>query len=307
MENYLYYDLDLYNDQDQKIPVRFSDKRSDNKIQNVQKYFFSITRFSLSTLCLPVFIPLMGTTQVTKYSFTYDTDANTYNAVHVPYSATATVPSQLLDNYENDEYYYYYSYGQVLEMFNNMFKSKSGVDPITLSLNNMFLEINIPANYKQVYFNKELKILFSLFNYKKINNNKYQLIYEVNINTPQKLVSENTIGYLFSPVSSISFISESVPIRSTLKSNNENIITNKTKRVMTDFISASDGLNLFTPNLVYIPSIYRFDDIELNGDLKDMSFKVQWVDKKGNFHDLYLEENQSCSLKILFKRKGVET
>ncbi len=230
MENYLYYDLDLYNDTNSKIQCRFSDKRSDSILTNIENYLFSITRFEISTLCLPAFIPKMNDSTHTAYNAS--TGNISINAIHDPYYSVSTPPT-LTANYYDNEYYYYYSYGHVLDIFNTMFLSLKGPnDPITVSLNNMFLEINIPVGYTEIYFNNDLKNLFALFNYRKINEDKYELIIQRdpnNLSIEQKLISENTVGYLFSPVQQICFISETVPVTSILKSNIDNIITNKKK------------------------------------------------------------------------------
>ena len=308
MENhndYLYYDMHLFNNKSTPINYEFHDTRVDTILNNLQNFYLSITRFQLNTELLPVFIPKMQNVTDMVYKITVGT--STENVAYISNDTSLVAPLSVTNDF-TQEYYYIYSYNHILRMFNETLKTINtnimplGTEQITMTLENMFLKINIPAAYagQDIIFNEELKNLLTLFDYTKTGNDQYKL----ETQGQPVVTSENTVGYLFSPVNNISFISNSVPVYPTLKSSNNNErLSNRTEAILTDFISASDGLNLYGPNLVYVPSVYRLNNIASNGGLKSLQFKVRWEDVSGNYHDLYLKSGGSATLKIMFQKK----
>ena len=121
--------------------------------------------------------------------------------------------------------------------------------------------------------------------------------------------SEYSTTQLWSPISSIVFVSSNIPVTATNTSNpilsrNGTIVDNSglpnTRKIVTDLV-ASDS---FKPNLVYTPSAeYRYLDMVGGSPMKDIDIQVYYQDKQGLLYPLKLSSGSSASVKILFTRK----
>lgn len=121
----------------------------------------------------------------------------------------------------------------------------------------------------------------------------------------------------WSPVSSIVFISYTIPVNSSesgapqflgdnpLQANSVNNLSN----AISDFqISQDVGTELANSVLYYTPSAeYRLFDLNSNQPLSNLNIKVYWKSKWGQYHDFYLKYAGSASMKLLFRKKNFES
>jgi len=129
--------------------------------------------------------------------------------------------------------------------------------------------------------------------------------------TALQIVQEYSTVSLWTPVTSIVFTSNTLPIVANQVSapllffngkrfqsggNNSNIA-----QIITDFV-ASDGI--YKPNLVYIPSAqYRLVDLVGNSPLYNIDIEVFYKNRVGEFIPLRLGSGGTATVKILFTRK----
>lgn len=116
----------------------------------------------------------------------------------------------------------------------------------------------------------------------------------------------------WTPVSSIVFTSSTLPIVSNQLSapliykeggivyaddgNNANFA-----QIISDFVA--DG-GQYKPNILYIPTQLRLIDLYGNTPISQIDISVFWKSKLGQFYPLQLNSGGSCSIKIMFSKKG---
>jgi len=187
------------------------------------------------------------------------------------------------------------------------------------------------ANYISVYFNPALWNYFSSFPFiiesnDVVPNGKNTRIIMSGFGganvvpfppvsptyTALQIVQEYSTVSLWTPVTSIVFTSNTLPIvanqvsapllffngkRFQSSGNNSNIA-----QIITDFV-ASDGI--YKPNLVYIPSAqYRLVDLVGNSPLYNIDIEVFYKNRVGEFIPLRLGSGGTATVKILFTRKS---
>jgi hypothetical protein len=136
---HIYYDLSVYNyDPDGSTPEKpfnYLEIKPQDFISDPSEYYLSITRFSIETSLLPVFIPQMVLNQndTTKTIYVISIDyvngssgANYSASLNVQYTSlnpsyTPKVPIDLDDNNSNP-YYYVYTYQQFIDSVNKSIK-----------------------------------------------------------------------------------------------------------------------------------------------------------------------------------------
>jgi hypothetical protein len=127
-----------------------------------------------------------------------------------------------------------------------------------------------------------------------------------------EVVQEWGTTTLMSPISSLVFVSNTLPIISNQLSkpliyNEGNILSNygnnsNFQQIITDIV-ANDGL--YKPNLVYLPQAqYRYVSLTGNYPLFSVDISVFWKDKIGQLQQFYLGSGCTASLKILFTKKN---
>jgi len=121
----------------------------------------------------------------------------------------------------------------------------------------------------------------------------------------------------WTPVSSIVFVSYTIPVNSTEsgtpqflgKNPTSNNSINNLSNTITDFeISQDVGTEIANCVLQYQPTAeYRLLDLNSNNALSQLHIKVYWKDKWGQMHEYYLSYGSTASLKLLFRKKNFET
>lgn len=129
---------------------------------------------------------------------------------------------------------------------------------------------------------------------------------QVYIKTPQEF---STISN-WTPVSSIVFISNTLPVVNNQMSNpvviNNGVIlpgglTPNFNNIISDICTNE---MVYKPNLIYVPSAqYRYIDLKTDQPVSDLTIQVYWKDKQGNLNQFILLSGASASMKILFEKK----
>ena len=72
-------------------------------------------------------------------------------------------------------------------------------------------------------------------------------------------------------------------------------------------VNLVNGTEYF-PNVLYLPTAeYRMIDLQSNSPLYGVQISVQWKDVYGIYHDFFLQNGCSCSLKIMFRKKNADS
>jgi hypothetical protein len=185
------------------------------------------------------------------------------------------------------------------------------------------------ANYIEIYMNPALFQLFSSFpftinTFNAVANNLNVLI-QTNtfgganeipfppINptyTAIQVIQEYSTIALWSPITSVVFCSQTLPIVPTqisapsvfidgiTYSNGNNSVVSQ---IITDFVSNN---GFYKPNIVYNPSAqYRLIDLQGNRPIANLDIEVYWKDRIGALQPFLLGSGCTATIKILFTRK----
>jgi len=119
-------------------------------------------------------------------------------------------------------------------------------------------------------------------------------------------------GATLCPIQSLVFTTTLMPvlpqligIPRVLNNNNSSVGQNDNlSNEITDLVvNLVNGTEYF-PNVLYLPTAeYRMIDLQGNAPLYGIQISVQWKDVYGIYHDFFLQNGCSCSLKIMFRKK----
>jgi hypothetical protein len=119
-------------------------------------------------------------------------------------------------------------------------------------------------------------------------------------------------GATLCPIQSLVFTTTLMPvlpqligIPRVLSNNNGSVGQNDNlSNEITDLVvNLTTGTEYF-PNVLYLPTAeYRMIDLQGNAPLYGIQISVQWKDVYGIYHDFFLQNGCSCSLKIMFRKK----
>jgi hypothetical protein len=119
-------------------------------------------------------------------------------------------------------------------------------------------------------------------------------------------------GATLCPIQSLVFTTTLMPvlpqligIPRVLNNNNGSIGQNDNlSNEITDLVvNLTNGTEYF-PNVLYLPTAeYRMIDLQGNAPLYGIQISVAWKDVYGIYHDFFLQNGCSCSLKIMFRKK----
>lgn len=114
----------------------------------------------------------------------------------------------------------------------------------------------------------------------------------------------------WSPVNSIVFVSNTIPIKSTyimppqVFYEGQNIGVNPSLNQVQNIITSFQSENLlYKPFVTYTPSVLRWISLTGNQPLKLFSIEAYWRDNSGGLNPIYLGSNQSFSMLVCFKIK----
>ncbi len=329
MSDKIYVDLLLTNSvtQNSSHPrIQFFESRSQPIVNNTSYYRMSITRFSLNTQLLPVFIPSMMTSNQAIYSVTMTYGNNTNQQFMRYTSQNKVLPTE-------PEYLYVMNYQYVIvlinqcisDCFNGLINKPEGCSPPTLSLDltTQLMTLNYDSSYFgynennkiNIYLNFAMNSLINSFPTFNIGSNNLgkNIQLDFRMGKDNKLFQEFSSLDIWNPVSSIVFTSNLIPVVSSntppvqiykdgiLQTSNS---TNTTMNILTDFI----GNDLvFKNNILYSPNIFRYLDLKPGATIRDMDLQIYWKNKNdGLMVPMYMPSGGSCSVKIMFSKLGTD-
>lgn len=119
-------------------------------------------------------------------------------------------------------------------------------------------------------------------------------------------------GATMCPIQSLVFTTTLVPVlpqligipRILTNQNSSSGANDNLSNEITDLVVNLNTGTEYFPNVIYLPTAeYRLIDLQGNSPLYGIQISVQWKDIYGIYHDFYLQNGCSCSLKILFRKK----
>lgn len=127
-----------------------------------------------------------------------------------------------------------------------------------------------------------------------------------------QLFQEYTCGGLCSPISSIVFQSQLIPILPCLtglpylmNDSNQSRLGSSIIPIITDFQTENDDGYGYAGYLHYSPgSEYRLIDMMGNSELNSIQVSVYWKDNYGNLHPFKLKSGMSCHVKFMFRHRN---
>jgi hypothetical protein len=135
--------------------------------------------------------------------------------------------------------------------------------------------------------------------------------YQINnsiVPDPSIIIQEYTTVLQWSPISTITFTSNLLPVFPVINSKvqiykNGDLIDDSTdynfSNTITDFIANNSE---FLPFIQYSPSIYRYISLKENQSIRSIDISVSWMNKHtGELIPLYLAPGSSASCKLYFK------
>lgn len=344
------------------------------------EYELAISRFSLDTSSLPVFVPII---QLKLPNGTFNTNPNqTIYSITMTYTSGGTTyafesfmqwqpqnlsipvptpPSQNSPQIQDNSLAYYNAYNVqwVVQLFQNTFNSAlaglnaaltaAGVPnpttnaPVityntdtaccTIYVDSAAYDPSPPssvANPVKIYFNSPMyglldSFIFTYLGVTTVANSgqNYQLIIDSFNGTNQTPLptlnpspydatftaqTTTTIG-LWSPVQSILFTSNTLPINQThilpsiVLLEGQNIGPNSSISNVQNIISSFQSPNnLYRPSITYEPSVYRFISLNGNNQLKLFNIQCYWQGWDGSINNFLLASQQNFSMLIMFKK-----
>lgn len=344
------------------------------------EYELAISRFSLDTSSLPVFVPII---QLKLPNGTFNTNPNqTIYSITMTYTSGGTTyafesfmqwqpqnlsipiptpPSQNSPQIQDNSLAYYNAYNVqwVVQLFQNTFNSAlTGLNaaltlasvPIpttnapvityntdtaccTIYVDSTAYDPSPPssvANPVKIYFNSPMyglldSFIFTYLGVTTVANSgqNYQLIIDSFNGTNQTPLptlnpspydatftaqTTTTIG-LWSPVQSIIFTSNTLPINQThilpsiVLLEGQNIGPNSSISNVQNIISSFQSPNnLYRPSITYEPSVYRFISLNGNNQLKLFNIQCYWQGWDGSINNFLLASQQNFSMLIMFKK-----
>jgi hypothetical protein len=347
--NLKYYDIQINNFQstnNQSQHLIFNETRNSPIITNAQDYELSIVRFQLDTYSLPTFIADLYINETHKMiesmtlEYTNNQTVSMVGPLHLEWTPT-NVHLQPSD----PEYYYGNSYQHYVNLCNTCLKtltntlktnlSKSDIIAPYIIWNSSTQSIEIITQDKYfnesntekiaIYFNRPLYAKFTslpaIKDYRNITSGKIYKISIVNNQLTNNFLTDvgeemirtnqeySTISN-WSPISSIVFISNTLPIIATemsapvVYSNGIQIKTPQFNSIQGRIISdmATNELG-YKPDLLYSPTgEYRMISMTRQEEIKTLDISVFWKSKQGNLIPFILQSGASASIKIMFRK-----
>jgi hypothetical protein len=308
---------------------------------------FSLPTFNLP-LFIPMIRNPSSSINETSYSFTmtYKTYTKQTYLNYVSPNLDAPAPSSSSSQNLTSDYYFVYSYNYVVNMLNDTLKAcyddldtlvTAGsdtlpstycpffvFDPSSKSLVAYFDKDGYDtglSNPISVYCNEEMYNLLCGFEFIRNRSNGDGKTYRFNVEqqslgnlsyfddyTAIVMSEEFTSVSNWSPLRSVVFTSQRLPIVGTLVSRNQSFgsanssfqssVSSASQNIITDM-----DISEFDAQLRYAPFFYRLIDLVGDGSIESLDINVYWKDIYGNMYPFQLPNLSSCFIKLLFLRK----
>lgn len=333
-DDHVYYNVVITNTTPMGQPATYTDIRNDPIVNNIEDYHLSVIKFTIPTSQLPIIQTFpTGTTatnQTTGYSVTLVGTGGTASQQFLTY-----IP---IDNMKQS---YIYSYQTVVDMVNVAFLASATAIGATagndypymaFDSSSQLFSIFFPTVYivqgVQIWFNTNTSFLFPSFPYQFYNNptsisfaqNGEYAQLKIQDNKNPNAVSPATSGYtqiiqefpstisMYQP-RSLRFLCGLVPTKAEslpVAGGNASPNNSNSQPILTDFdLPLSNSIAEIKPFVQYYPKgPYRLIDFSSQGPINRFDLTIYWVDEVGNLYPLYLDPNQSATIKFLFQRKN---
>lgn len=312
--DYVYYNVNIVNtDQPSGKIAKFSENRVVPVLTKPSDYNLCCVRFQLPSINIPILF-------FDNYSFSIRLERGAFSVskplIYVPNSVTNVYsPKQPVYNYQ-----------EIVNSLNSAFVSAKidldALDPTSIPFDPPFVTYdagtslfdlnaesagyeNSLANPIKIIYSADLFVLFTNIQDYFLNPSFTQIIIQNNFNNSYVY---NLKQYLFmrqsqpslelwSEISRIVILSNSIPIRQELQPTQDDV----TKRSLIDFniTGAPDKGNI----TFFIQGPPRYLDLLSDYPLTQMDCDFNWTDSRGNSYPIYLNLNQSATMKIQFVKK----
>ena len=313
--DYIYYNVRIDN-KSGGGRASFNQTRSQPILENPSEYELTIERFYIPATNIPILL-----FKENRYSVTLSFDGAdvTQPLVWIPNKSYPAV-------YGNTIWYYQ----EMVDMVNVAFKSaydalkllKPALTPteapyITYQTEGGLFIFNAEKLYDpvvnggdtvKIYMNIELFKLFNSFqdfSQPELEPKAHQIIVKDNGNNtstsnPSYYATYGEWSTLFAwnDLVSIVFETNSIPV---IPENNQSQV-NETQQIITDFEPIAD-INDRSAIQFYPQGELRYYSLNSTQPFYTMNLNVMWKDKKGDIFPIYLNETETLTVKILFRRK----
>lgn len=310
---HIYYNARFQPKENKREEAVFSVNRVQNILDKADDYELAVIRFSIPTTSIPLIIfednlysvsLKIGTSEYTEYLSWIPTSA--------VYTEKMIYSVQTLVDFINTA-------------FSTAFSNLSGSHTITstqppfmtFSGETNLLTLNVPQDYLadgiNVYANEELYLKINTFqDFYYQTPQQGQLNYEFVIKDLfDNTATYNAVNYFtstqqygtisaISDIRAIQFLTTTIPVNRELQGAQKNITSN----FLTDFEPTQSNTFEGGGILQYYPQgPLRYIDLLSKHSLYKIDLFVKWVSKKGDVYPLYLEGEQSGTIKLLFRKK----
>lgn len=334
-DDHIYYNVNLYNDTNEKIYARFQEFRSSAIIDSPKDYHLSIVRFQVPARNIPIFIFEEDGYNVT---LSYGGDDFTETVVYVPNNTIE--PNNMTVR----------TYQAFLDMINTAFSAAftalkvahAGAPPtiapylifnaetklFSLIVEDLYdpvyamaATIEIYMNYKLFHFFQTFPSIFMGYN----NAKDFQIIAEdthnnfnsfpgfppvMGVDLLQITQELESIG-LWNDLTGLVFTTMNIPVKPEYIPNLERQGTsssNNNIRILTDFEPDRSGTSGEPTSALsyqfYPQGPYRFIDMLGEQPLQTLDCQVYWRSKNQTLHPLRIDPGDVFTLKMLLQRKG---
>lgn len=314
VENYevvdekIYYNLKLYNDGLEPIPVRFNINRVDSIIENnTQEWEVGVENFSVPTYLIPILL-------------TFEDDAYTISITEVATKTTFDINVPLRKYVDDDQVFDYESI--VLAVNENMASLCDDIFGLTeypfilyngsgsfdfyfppLFTTNRQDPLNKINRAYRITFDLTLSRLFNCF------ETDSEGTFESSLRQGENLITWNGVDYTvrksqWDPRAAmirwtrILFLTDTIPIRDELIGTENN----KMQSQLLDYIINNRILD--TTNINYFPQYVKYNNLLNSADLRRMTVRVMLEYEDGTLYPLEIVTGTNFFMKIVFRRKN---
>lgn len=313
--NYIYYNVSIDSKTSQG-QANFNETRVQPILDNPSEYELTIERFYVPAVNIPIMI-----FKDNKYSITLSFDGVdiTKTLIWIPNKSYSGLYGKDLWNYQ-----------EMLDIVNKAFSdayidlklAKPTITPteppfITYDAETNLFIFNAQRLYDpifnggptvEIYMNIDLFALFNSFQdfeQEELEPKAHQILVKDNKNN----ISTTLIDYYstygewvtlfgWNDLQSIVFETNSIPV---IPENQQSQI-NQTQQIITDFEPIQD-INNRSAIQFFPQGELRYYSLNSTKPFYNMNLNVMWKDKEGNFYPIYINDTETLTIKILFRKK----
>ncbi len=339
-DGHVYYNMIMTNNTNYPQLAKQSDTRSDNILEDMENFHVTIPKFVVPTSNLPIIQNFPtgtgATAQATGYSITIvGTGGATASQQFLNYTPIDNTGQSYIYSYETlvnmvttalqtaaiaagatgaNGGYPYMTFDAHAQLFSIYYPNNYGGSGSTIWFNaNMYY---IFPSFAYSYYNSVDYSFANLGEFAQLNKNLYPDPDQVVISNYQQLIQEYpTTTSLYAP-RSLRFVTSTFSTRpefipsltgtgTNTSTNNNTGNNNNVSSILTDFdLPVGSAVSDIKPFIQYYQQgQYRLLDIVGSGRLKKIDLQIFWIDATGNSYPLYIDPQQSATIKFLFIRK----